>query len=327
MMTARIGRLLGVLLIAGLPTGALAQETPGDGAQTDVAPPQPTATDATAAPTAAETDRFVLNNLSPLTVDGLTGFRDRPLFTPSRMPPAPPVVEVPVEPEPEPEPEPVAEPAPEVTTPNVRLAGVLDTSGAAIALIQDLASGITKPYRAGESVEDWSVDAIEPTRVQLSYQGRTWDLRLFQPGTAAPDVSGAELEGAGDAASGSAEPTDPSAGDEQMIRRNNAAIGGSRPPRPVYDPYQAGGNNRMNNGAGDDSGQSSDGTGVLDDPSADATPDPSDGFGSNGSAADFGEGFDPNVDVQTPPPTEDPIPDTGAENNQGNNGFPIDEPQ
>lgn len=327
MMTSRIGRLFGVLLIAGLPAAAVAQEPQGDGPQTDLAPAEPTAATEAAATTAAETDRFVLNNLSPLTVDGLTGFRDRPLFTPSRMPPAPPVVEVPPEPEPEPEPEPVAEPAPEVVPPNVRLAGVLDTSGATIALIQDLASGITKPYRSGETIEDWLVDAIEPTRVQLSYEGRTWDLRLFQPGTAPPEAAGGDLEGGGDPASGIVEPTDPLAGDEQIMRNNNAPPGGTRPPKPVLDPYQAGGNNRMNNGAGDDSGQSSDGTGVLDDPSAGGAPDPSNGFGSNGASEDFGEGFDPDVDVQAPPADETPIPDIGAENDQGNNGFPIGEPQ
>lgn len=152
----------------------------GPAAAQDAAAPVPdgAAADAAAA-SAGGTERFLLNNLSTLTLDSLDGFRDRPLFTASRRAPAPPAPEPEPQPQPEPEPEPVVAPDP----PNIRLAGVLGKGEEAIALVQDLGTGKTVSVRVGDAVEAWTVSAIDATALHLAYEDQVSDFVLFEPGS------------------------------------------------------------------------------------------------------------------------------------------------
>lgn len=169
-----------VLAVLAAAAPARAQDAPS------AEPALPAGAAAAAAATAAGTDRFVLNNLSTLSLDSLDGFRDRPLFTASRRAPAPPAAEPEPQPLPEPEPEPAAAPEP----PNIRLAGVLGKGEEAIALVQDLGTGKTTPVRVGDAVEAWTVASIDATALHLAYDDQVSDFVLFAPGSGPPSPVG-----------------------------------------------------------------------------------------------------------------------------------------
>lgn len=132
---------------------------------------------------AAMADRLALNPLSEIGVDGLTGFRDRPLFTPSRRPPPPPP-EVVVEPEPEPEPVAEVEPEPEIPAdpPQVQLSGIVEIDQVAVAVLRDDAEETTMSVRVGDGVEDWTVAAIGDASITLELDGRRHEIKIFEPG-------------------------------------------------------------------------------------------------------------------------------------------------
>ncbi|BBE73688.1 hypothetical protein [Oharaeibacter diazotrophicus] len=235
-----------------------------------------TATDAAAAATAAGADRFLLNNLSTLSLESLDGFRDRPLFTASRRAPAPPAPEPEPQPQPEPEPEPAVAPDP----PNIRLAGVLGKGEETIALVQDLGTGKTNPVRVGDAIEAWTVAAIDPTALHLAYEDQVSDYVLFEPGSSPASPAG----GAPGAIDGMNDP--------DALPQFDASGNPVDPALNFDDPGAAGSNNPARHrddgsvpGGGD---VSPDGSGNLPPGFAPPPPGAPDTGGDGGGASNFG---------------------------------------
>lgn len=114
-----------------------------------------------------------LNPASTLRRSDLTGFRERPLFTPSRRRPPDPVDVAPA---------PAAAPPARRQAPNVRLAGVMESDLDAVAILQQ-PGGPRLSVRVGDRVEGWLVTAVEPQKITLRDGDRQQDYRLFAPGS------------------------------------------------------------------------------------------------------------------------------------------------
>lgn len=124
-------------------------------------------------------DLLLLNPMAARGPDDLAGFRDRPLFSPSRRPPPPVVEEVIEEPvyvEPEPE-EPLPEPPP-----NLALIGIVEAGSTAFAVLRDLDAGTVTTLRVGESLGRWRLGAVAADHVRLEDGTETQELRIFVPG-------------------------------------------------------------------------------------------------------------------------------------------------
>jgi hypothetical protein len=106
----------------------------------------------------------VVSPLAARALDALPATRDRPLFSPSRRPPAPPPV--------------VAMPqAPPRPAPSVTLFGVIMDAGEARAIVQ--AAGQVRRVRIGDDIEGWKVTQIEQRRLMLSLDGREASFTMF----------------------------------------------------------------------------------------------------------------------------------------------------
>jgi hypothetical protein len=120
------------------------------------------------------------NPLAAQPLDQLSTILDRPLFSPSRRPPArpAPVVQGPA---------PSAQPAP---PPNLVLLGVVMDGEGARAIVR--AGTDQKSVRAqiGDEIEGWKVSQIEGRKVVLSLDGRFATFRLFNDERGEPDANG-----------------------------------------------------------------------------------------------------------------------------------------
>jgi general secretion pathway protein N len=104
---------------------------------------------------------------NPLAAHPLEDFsetRDRPLFSPSRQPPAPKLASVP-------------QAAPPAPPPNVVLLGVITDADGARVMVRG--GDKTIRVRLGEDIEGWKVTQIESRRVVLSHDDRTASFVLF----------------------------------------------------------------------------------------------------------------------------------------------------
>ncbi|MBH0237845.1 hypothetical protein [Methylobrevis albus] len=132
-------------------------------------------------------DLLLLNPLAAFGADDLAGFRDRPLFSPTRRPPPPFVEEVIEEPayvEPEPE-EPMPEPPP-----NLALVGIVEAGPTAFAVVRDLDAGTVTSLRLGESLGRWRLAAVAADHIRLEDGTESQELRIFVPGEPAPPGAG-----------------------------------------------------------------------------------------------------------------------------------------
>jgi len=129
---------------------------------------------------AAVADDIVVNNpveLQPL--QGLTATHERPLFSPTRRPPAKIVAPLVVEHEPP--------PAPPPPPPSVVVLGIVSENGEARAAIRSADKRLTEKrsadkvlrVRAGDDVGGWTVARIEPRRLVLTQGERSVDFVLF----------------------------------------------------------------------------------------------------------------------------------------------------
>lgn len=153
-------RLLGIplLVAAGLCTGisgfATAQDVPTfDTGQEPIPNPNP---------------------LSAIDPASLTGFRDRPLFSPSRTRPPDPVAE-PVSEVAEPPTEQPAEPM------TLQLLGIIGTPDGISALIRDESDDTRHVLRKGDVFRGWSVVSIDGQEMALDRDGETMRLPTFKP--------------------------------------------------------------------------------------------------------------------------------------------------
>jgi hypothetical protein len=111
------------------------------------------------------------NPLAAQSMDGLSVTIDRPLFSPSRRPPAPPA------PLPHAE-QVVAPPAPPPSPPNLVLYGIVIDGESARAVVRVADNKILRA-QIGDDIEGWKVSQIEGRKVVLSLDGRFATFTLF----------------------------------------------------------------------------------------------------------------------------------------------------
>jgi hypothetical protein len=131
--------------------------------------------DVTAKP--AETPTVAANPLWAIPLSALSATRARPLFTPSRRPPAPIVASVPVV---APRlPPPSAPAAPE--HPNLILVGTVSAETEGLAVFIDTTTRDTVRLRTGEGHAGWILESVERKTVTLQKGDRSETLQLPRP--------------------------------------------------------------------------------------------------------------------------------------------------
>jgi general secretion pathway protein N len=141
--------------------------------------------DVTAKPTEAPT--VAANPLWAIPLSALAATRTRPLFTPSRRPPAPIVASVPVA-APPPPPPPPAPPQ----HPNMTLVGTVAGENEGVAVFIDTTTRDTVRLRTGEGHSGWVLQSVERSAATLQKGQQTETLALPRAtvvATPAPVVS------------------------------------------------------------------------------------------------------------------------------------------
>ncbi|RXF70293.1 hypothetical protein [Hansschlegelia zhihuaiae] len=139
-------------------------------------------------------ETLALNPLAALDKGSLTGFRDMPLFTPSRRrpEPPPPVAEAPPPPPPPP---PARKPSP---PPELKLAGVVEGPEGSIAVVENTGGGgKIERLRLGDQVGGWLVTAIDASTLKLTLDEREEQYRMFErtePSAASADEETPDLD-------------------------------------------------------------------------------------------------------------------------------------
>lgn len=122
------------------------------------------------------------NPVAAQSLEQLSAIVDRPLFSPSRRPPAPP-----------PEPAPVAqapEPPPPPPPPNLVLFGVVMDGESARAVVRAGADKRMIRAQIGDEIDGWKVSQIEGRKVVLSLDGRFATFTLFSDDRGRSDSAG-----------------------------------------------------------------------------------------------------------------------------------------
>ena len=117
----------------------------------------------------------VANPLQLQPLDQLSMTHERPLFSPTRRPPAKPVAPVAIR----------SEPPPPAPPPSVVLLGIVSEDDgdtrAAIRAGDKSAGNKVMRVRVGDAVAGWTVERIEPRRLFLTLGDRAVDFALFAP--------------------------------------------------------------------------------------------------------------------------------------------------
>lgn len=167
--------LAALLFTAPAVRGLAAVEAPSPGAMT--APPVDPASEAK--PVAKG------NPLWAVPARALSATRDRPLFSPSRRPPAPAVAAAPIaEPAPPPPQQKLAEPE----RPPMTLVGTIISARERIAIFVNPTSNVTSRVRLGASESGWTVKSVEPRATIVEKDAQTVTLALPKPGDAPPPM-------------------------------------------------------------------------------------------------------------------------------------------
>jgi hypothetical protein len=174
-------RLAVALVVAGAPLAAIAQapDTPGMSMRADLGPtPQVKSGELDRAPPSG-------NPLWAVPIKDLSQTRERPIFTPSRRPPRPPVVEKPYTPPPPP---PVAtKPPPEPLS--LSLVGTIAGESDGVALFAEKGSQEVVRLRTGEAHQGWILRSVHGRQAMLEKGDRKETVTLPAPGdTAATGV-------------------------------------------------------------------------------------------------------------------------------------------
>jgi general secretion pathway protein N len=112
----------------------------------------------------------VANPLWAVTLESLSATRERPLFTPSRRPPAPRVASIPANP--------ASSPPPTVEHPNLRLVGTVHRSGISIAVFTEELTNEPVRLRPGEGHMGWILKSVERHSATLQKGAQTERLDL-----------------------------------------------------------------------------------------------------------------------------------------------------
>ncbi|WP_315833199.1 hypothetical protein [Bradyrhizobium prioriisuperbiae] len=126
------------------------------------------------------TDPVVNNPVELQSLQQLSATTGRPLFSPSRRPPPKPVAPVVVS----------APPLPPSPPPSVVLLGIVSENGDGRAAIR--ASDKVVRVRAGDDVDGWKVERVEPRRLVLTQGERSVDFALFGGATKAAEAKPAK---------------------------------------------------------------------------------------------------------------------------------------
>jgi general secretion pathway protein N len=121
------------------------------------------------------------NPLWAIPLSNLTATRERPLFTPSRRPPAPPAVAGPVAAAPPPPP-----PSAEPERPTLALVGAIASESEGFAVFLDLASNSVVRLRVGQDHEGWVLRSVRGREATLEKNQHTTTLALPAPGEQPP---------------------------------------------------------------------------------------------------------------------------------------------
>jgi hypothetical protein len=125
-----------------------------------------------------EAPAVVANPLWGIPLSALTATRSRPLFTPSRRPPAPVVAAAPAAAPPPPPPPAVSE------HPNLTLVGTVATESEGLAVFIDTATRDTVRLRTGEGHSGWILQSVNRRAATLEKGGHAETLELPRPGLA-----------------------------------------------------------------------------------------------------------------------------------------------
>ncbi len=128
----------------------------------------------------------LINPVAAQPLDELSTTLDRPLFSPSRHPPAPPPPPVAQAPPP---------PAPPQPPPNLVLFGVVMDGEGARAVVRAGADRKLLRAQIGDDIEGWKVSQIEGRKVVLSLDGRFATFTLFSDDRAKSDAAGIAAPG------------------------------------------------------------------------------------------------------------------------------------
>jgi len=112
----------------------------------------------------------VANPLWAVTLESLSATRERPLFTPSRRPPAPQVASIPAKP--------LSSPPPTVEHPNLRLVGTVGRSGISIAVFTEESTHEPVRLRLAEGHMGWILKSVERNLATLQKGAQTETLEL-----------------------------------------------------------------------------------------------------------------------------------------------------
>jgi hypothetical protein len=181
MRFGRFGHVLLIALCLGAPAFAYTAsgvtdatnfgiDNPGLDVTRHAVPPP----DVTAKPPAAPT--VSANPLWAIPLSALAATRNRPLFTPSRRPPAPAVASVPVAARP-PQPPPAAVPQ----HPNLTLIGTVASEGEGVAVFIDTTTRDAVRLRTGEGHLGWVLQSVERRAATLQKGDQTETLALPRP--------------------------------------------------------------------------------------------------------------------------------------------------
>jgi general secretion pathway protein N len=162
---------------AAAPSG---QDMPSDGLAggagiTILEPSKPAAVAAKRQPTG--------NPLWGIPLSTLTATRERPIFLPTRRPPAPVIANTPIE-----APKPVAAPPPE-QPPRLALVGAVSGENESIAVFLDLATNGVIRLRTGQNHDGWVLSSVKGREATLQKDQKTLMLNLPAPG-APPSIAG-----------------------------------------------------------------------------------------------------------------------------------------
>jgi hypothetical protein len=106
----------------------------------------------------------------------LSATRERPLFSPTRRPPAPPVMA-------EASPPPPPPPPPEPEKPQLMLLGTVTGEPQSIAVVRDQATSSLLRLHVGEAVSGWSLRSVDSRAMTVEKDSQTVTLSLPAPGS------------------------------------------------------------------------------------------------------------------------------------------------
>lgn len=135
------------------------------------------------------------NPLWSVPLSALTGTQERPIFSATRRPPPRAVAAAPAEQAPTP-------PKPVEAAPPLMLVGAVVGEGDAIAILVNRTDQKIIRLRQGESLDGWSLAAVQPREVTLKQGDRSEVLALQRPDAAsapasAPGMAAASADGKG----------------------------------------------------------------------------------------------------------------------------------